>query len=89
MYYVALFGRFVYGLGGESMLVAQNAMCVRWFSGPNLAFLFAITLAFARVGSALNFIATPVIAEQVPATALCQAETQKSDNIPSLHASKC
>jgi len=33
MYYLALVGRFVFGLGGESLTVAQNTYTARWFDG--------------------------------------------------------
>jgi MFS family permease len=55
-FYIAVAGRFVFGLGGESLTVTQNTFIARWFSGRELATAFAITLSFSRIGSALNFI---------------------------------
>eukprot|EP01029_Cantina_marsupialis_P031124 TRINITY_DN87841_c0_g1_i3.p1 TRINITY_DN87841_c0_g1~~TRINITY_DN87841_c0_g1_i3.p1 ORF type:complete len:453 (+),score=120.02 TRINITY_DN87841_c0_g1_i3:72-1430(+) len=61
VYYMALLGRFVFGLGGESLTVTQSTYCARWFSGKELATAFAIVLSFARVGSAVNFSLEPAI----------------------------
>lgn len=56
-------GRFVFGLGGESLTVAQNTFTARWFSSRQLALAFGITVSFSRIGSAMNFIVTPRIAD--------------------------
>lgn len=40
--------RFVFGLGGESLTVAQNTFTVRWFEGRTLALVFGLVVAFAR-----------------------------------------
>ncbi|KAL6079765.1 MFS domain-containing protein [Balamuthia mandrillaris] len=61
-YYLCLVGRFVFGLGGESLTVAQNTYTARWFDGPQLALAFGLVLSFARVGSSVNFAATPSLA---------------------------
>jgi MFS family permease len=62
-YYVCLVGRFIFGLGGESLTVAQNNFTARWFDGPQLAMAFGLVLSFARIGSSVNFAATPFLAE--------------------------
>lgn len=62
MYYLCVAGRLVFGLGGESLTVVQNTYTLRWFEGPNLALVFGLVLAFARVGSSVNFAVTPLIA---------------------------
>ena len=38
-------GRFVFGIGGESLAVAQNTYAVRWFKGKelNMVFGFQVT----------------------------------------------
>ena len=64
-FYIAIFGRFVFGLGGESLSVAQSTMTGKWFRGHDgflqIATAFAITLSFSRIGSATNFVVeTPV-----------------------------
>jgi len=50
-YYLCLVGRFVFGLGGESLTVAQNNFTARWFNGPQLALAFGLVLSFARIGA--------------------------------------
>ena len=37
-FYIAIFGRFVFGLGGESLTVTQNTFVARWFSGAEVRF---------------------------------------------------
>ncbi|CAF4967508.1 unnamed protein product, partial [Rotaria socialis] len=47
-------GRFIFGIGGESLSSAQNAYAVSWFFGKQLNFVFGLQLSFARVGSLVN-----------------------------------
>lgn len=47
-------GRFIFGLGGESMTVAQSAIVSSWFAGKELSFAFGINLSVARIGSSIN-----------------------------------
>jgi hypothetical protein len=47
-------GRFVFGIGGESLASAQNAYAVSWFFGKQLNFVFGLQLSFARVVCILN-----------------------------------
>lgn len=61
MYWLMEFGRFIFGIGGESLAVAQNTYAVSWFKGKELNMVFGIQLSFARVGSAVNFNVTPAI----------------------------
>mmetsp|Transcript_82867 Transcript_82867/g.115115 ORF Transcript_82867/g.115115 Transcript_82867/m.115115 type:complete len:316 (-) Transcript_82867:10-957(-) len=63
-YWVAVLGRFIFGLGGESLSVTQSAYIAKWFdnvNNPKMALAFGITLAFSRIGSAINFIITPIV----------------------------
>mmetsp|Transcript_34569 Transcript_34569/g.54072 ORF Transcript_34569/g.54072 Transcript_34569/m.54072 type:complete len:475 (+) Transcript_34569:39-1463(+) len=60
-FYLAIFGRFVFGLGGESLSVTQSTYCGKWFDKDQLGTAFGITLAFARIGSAINFLITPFL----------------------------
>jgi len=48
-------GRFVFGIGGESLAVAQNTYAVSWFKGKELNMVFGFQLSIARVGSSVNF----------------------------------
>lgn len=54
-YWLMLVGRFVFGIGGESLCVAQNNYAVIWFKGKELNMVFGLQLSFARVGSTVNF----------------------------------
>ncbi|CAF1189399.1 unnamed protein product [Didymodactylos carnosus] len=47
-------GRFIFGIGGESLASAQNAYAVNWFFGKQLNFVFGLQISFARVGSLIN-----------------------------------
>ncbi|GAB1862909.1 Major facilitator superfamily domain-containing protein 1 [Camponotus japonicus] len=49
-------GRFVFGIGAESLAVAQNSYAVLWFKGKELNMVFGLQLSFARVGSTVNFL---------------------------------
>jgi MFS family permease len=65
-YPVMLFARVVFGLGGESLSVAQSAFVARWFKGGRgMALAFGITISFSRVGSSFNFLFSPMIASSV------------------------
>ncbi len=48
-------GRFVFGCGSESLVVAQNAILARWFAGRRLAFVLGLALALSRLGTILSF----------------------------------
>eukprot|EP00300_Choanocystis_sp_HF-7_P023822 c25205_g1_i1.p1 GENE.c25205_g1_i1~~c25205_g1_i1.p1 ORF type:complete len:562 (+),score=114.87 c25205_g1_i1:1-1686(+) len=63
VYWIALLGRFVFGLGGESLTVAQNSFTVKWFEGKYLAMAFGSVVSFARIGSSVNFKVTPTLAK--------------------------
>ncbi|KAI8927817.1 hypothetical protein BC831DRAFT_451170 [Entophlyctis helioformis] len=58
---VLLFGRFVLGLAGDTLGVAQARLTCNWFAGPELALALGINLSAARLGSVLNDILSPVI----------------------------
>lgn len=52
-----LAARLLFGLGGESLSVAQSALVARWFrGGRGMALAFGITISFSRVGSSFNFL---------------------------------
>ena len=53
-YIIMLMGRFVFGLGGECMTVAQSSIVTAWFKGKELSFAFGINLSVARIGSFIN-----------------------------------
>eukprot|EP00008_Paramoeba_atlantica_P009366 CAMPEP_0201489330 /NCGR_PEP_ID=MMETSP0151_2-20130828/22109_1 /ASSEMBLY_ACC=CAM_ASM_000257 /TAXON_ID=200890 /ORGANISM="Paramoeba atlantica, Strain 621/1 / CCAP 1560/9" /LENGTH=507 /DNA_ID=CAMNT_0047874885 /DNA_START=44 /DNA_END=1567 /DNA_ORIENTATION=+ len=63
-YWLAVLGRFIFGLGGESLTVAQNTFCARWAPEGLLALWFGIVVSCSRIGSSINFIVTPLLAQK-------------------------
>lgn len=61
---IMLAGRALFGFGGESLQVAQNAMLFRWFKGKEVAFALGLNLSVAGVGSVLNDILSPWAAQE-------------------------
>lgn len=62
-YPMMILGRIVYGLGGESLGVAQSTFISRWFTkGSGMSFAFGICLCFSRVCASFNFLLSPLIA---------------------------
>jgi MFS family permease len=66
-YPLMLIGRFIFGLGNESLSVAQYAFVTRFFRGKKrgIALAFGIIISSYRVGSSLNFLFSPQIAEKI------------------------
>lgn len=62
--FVMAIGRFIFGVGAESMIVAITTIIARWFKGKELSFAFGLNLTVARLGSfmALN---SPTWAKQL------------------------
>eukprot|EP00644_Phytophthora_capsici_P010624 jgi/Phyca11/528532/estExt2_fgenesh1_pm.C_PHYCAscaffold_300148 len=58
-----LFGRVVFGFGGESLGVAQGTLVASWFKNSELALALGINLSVARLGSVINNELSPVVAE--------------------------
>jgi MFS family permease len=58
-----LVGRFIFGLGSESLIVAQSTILARWFKGHELAFAFGINLTVSRMGTFAAFMTFGWIAE--------------------------
>jgi len=61
-WYIMYIGRFVFGLGGESLCVAQSTILSEWFEGKEVAFAMGVGLAVSRSGSILNNVWSPKIA---------------------------
>jgi MFS family permease len=60
--YILMFiGRFIFGLGGGSITIAQNAITAYWFKNKELAMAFGCTLTISRIGSVVNFNLTHAI----------------------------
>lgn len=63
--YIIMFaGRFIFGLGGGSITVVQNAITAKWFKGREMAFAFGCTLTISRIGSVINYDVTSLIYEK-------------------------
>jgi MFS family permease len=61
--WVLYLGRFVFGWGSESLVVAQSAIISRWFKGKELALAFGIALTLSRLGTLFSFNTEALIAE--------------------------
>jgi len=48
---IMLAGRFIFGLGGESLLITKTKILSKWFKGKELALGFALALSVARLGT--------------------------------------
>jgi MFS family permease len=62
---VAYVGRFLFGWGSESLVVAQSAILSRWFKGKELALSFGVALTISRLGTLFTFNTEALIAERV------------------------
>ncbi|XP_038222171.1 major facilitator superfamily domain-containing protein 1-like [Zerene cesonia] len=54
-FWLMILGRFIFGIGGESLQVAVNNYVVLWFKGKELNMVFGLQLSFSRFGSTVNF----------------------------------
>ncbi|NIA30137.1 MAG: MFS transporter [Actinobacteria bacterium] len=61
--HVAYIGRFIFGAGSESLVVAQSAILARWFKGKELALSFGIALTISRLGTLFSFNTEELIAK--------------------------
>ncbi len=57
-------GRILFGIGSESMIVAQSAITARWFTGKELAMAFGITLTVSRLGTLFSFNTMDLLAHR-------------------------
>ncbi|KAF9126772.1 hypothetical protein BGX30_015091 [Mortierella sp. GBA39] len=55
-------GRFIFGIGGECLEVAQAKITTDWFKSRWLGFALGLNLSSARIGTALNDNISPTIA---------------------------
>jgi MFS family permease len=62
---VMYLGRVIYGFGGESLSVANSALLTQWFKGKEMAFAFGLNLSIARLGSVINNVVSPTLADNV------------------------
>lgn len=68
---VMFLGRFVFGLGGENLVVANSALLADWFKGQELAFAFGINLSIARLGSVFNNLLSPALTNSLGLVFAC------------------
>ena len=59
-YPLALVGRFIFGLGGESLCVAQDTIISNWFMKRNMALTLGVKLSVSRLGSVANDYSEPL-----------------------------
>jgi MFS family permease len=57
-------GRVLFGIGSESMIVAQSAILSRWFKGKELALSFGLALTIARLGTLFSFNTEQLLASR-------------------------
>jgi nitrate/nitrite transporter NarK len=74
------FGRLVFGIGSEPLVVAQSAILARWFRGKELALAFGVALTVSRLGTLFTFNTEALVASRYGwrqalwlAAALCAA----------------
>ncbi|KAJ1336937.1 hypothetical protein BSLG_006697 [Batrachochytrium salamandrivorans] len=58
-------GRFIFGVGGESLAVVQSHITAKWFKDRELAFALGVNLGFARLGSVFNDVVSPYLAAMI------------------------
>src|SRR3954469_6343623 len=50
-FHIMLVGRFILGVGAESLIAAVTTALAKWFKGKEIGFAFGINLTIARLGS--------------------------------------
>lgn len=55
VFWLMLFGRTIFGIGAEALIVCQGVILTKWFKGKELAFSFGLALTFMRLGTLLSF----------------------------------
>lgn len=58
-FWLMLVGRVIFGLGGESMSVAQSTIVSNWFKGKELALALGLNISISRLGSVVNSNTVP------------------------------
>ncbi len=56
-------GRIIFGFGGESLNIAQFVLILQWFGKNETAFSMGICMGVARLGSMLNELISPKMAD--------------------------
>ena len=63
-YDLMIVGRIIFGMGGESMGVAQSSIVSVWFKGKELAFALGVNMSISRLGSVMNAAIVPTVYDQ-------------------------
>jgi MFS family permease len=58
-----ILGRFLFGLGAETLNIVVLKILVKWFKGRKMAFAFSLMTIIARMGTAAVLILSPVFIE--------------------------
>jgi len=56
-------GRFLFGLGAETLNIVVLKILVKWFKGKKMALAFAVMTIIARMGTAFVLITSPLLTE--------------------------
>lgn len=62
-FFIALVGRFLFGMGSEPTDVCQSTIGSRWFKGKELSFAIGIMITFSKLGSVINNYTIPPFAQ--------------------------
>ena len=62
MFKLMIVGRFFFGIGSESTIVAQYILLTKYFSGGELSLAMTISSTMSTLGNVLNMLLTPRIA---------------------------
>ena len=57
-----IFGRIIFGIGGESICVASSSLLQKWFEFGEVALAMGMCLSISRIGSVTNNIVSPYLA---------------------------
>ena len=61
--FIMLVGRTIFGFGGESLCVGASTLLAQWFAGKEMALALGLNLSLARLGSFVNDITSPALAQ--------------------------
>lgn len=60
-YWLMMMGRFVFGLGGECLVVSQSTVISQWFKANEIALALGLNITASRLGSSVNSALTPIL----------------------------
>lgn len=68
-YWLMMLGRFVFGLGGECLVVSQSTVISQWFKANEIALALGLNITASRLGSSVNSALTPILYSSQKSTA--------------------